>query len=252
MSEDGEQPRNVYAGFYLNRRQIFRGRWILHGYYPKYLLKLFKVSRVQLDERDLNAAPESVRVRRSPTILILCALIGSVGVSPRPSASLAAACVALLGLGAFHVASSICRSVVNLRRAVVAVVCVAPLLAIGGVAVMQAPPAKLFGAAGLYVHLADWTSGPFVSTLVAGRPSANEVAAILVCCAPLAVALAVAPGRSRTRVLGVVCTLVVAGGLLVTQSRAGVLALAITLLLWGAWLRPKSMMLFLACASLVT
>lgn len=43
-----------YAGFYLNRRQIFRGKWIHHGgYYPKYLLKLFRLRNVQLDEREL-------------------------------------------------------------------------------------------------------------------------------------------------------------------------------------------------------
>jgi glycosyltransferase involved in cell wall biosynthesis len=42
------------CGYYLNRRQIFRGRWIRHGgYYPKYLLKLFRRSRVRLDPRDL-------------------------------------------------------------------------------------------------------------------------------------------------------------------------------------------------------
>jgi glycosyltransferase involved in cell wall biosynthesis len=41
-------------GFYLNRRQIFKGQWIRHGgYYPKYLLKLFRASRVQLDPGDL-------------------------------------------------------------------------------------------------------------------------------------------------------------------------------------------------------
>ena len=41
-------------GFYLNRRQIFRGRWIRHGgYYPKYLLKLFRREVVSLDPRDL-------------------------------------------------------------------------------------------------------------------------------------------------------------------------------------------------------
>jgi glycosyltransferase involved in cell wall biosynthesis len=43
-----------HDGFYVNRRQIFRGQWIHHGgYYPKYLLKLFRLSKVQLDERDL-------------------------------------------------------------------------------------------------------------------------------------------------------------------------------------------------------
>jgi len=41
------------AGYYINRRQIFRGRWIRHGgYYPKYLLKLFRRGAVALDERD--------------------------------------------------------------------------------------------------------------------------------------------------------------------------------------------------------
>lgn len=42
------------VGAYLNRRQIFRGRWIRHGgYYPKYLLKLFRRDAVRLDEGDL-------------------------------------------------------------------------------------------------------------------------------------------------------------------------------------------------------
>lgn len=42
------------AGFFLNRRQIFRGRWIKHGgYYPKYLLKLFRPGSVALDTLDL-------------------------------------------------------------------------------------------------------------------------------------------------------------------------------------------------------
>jgi glycosyltransferase involved in cell wall biosynthesis len=42
------------VGGYLNRRQIFRGRWIRHGgYYPKYLLKLFRRDAVVLDEDDL-------------------------------------------------------------------------------------------------------------------------------------------------------------------------------------------------------
>jgi glycosyltransferase involved in cell wall biosynthesis len=42
------------AGAYLNRRQIFRGRWIRHGgYYPKYLLKLFRRDAVSIDDADL-------------------------------------------------------------------------------------------------------------------------------------------------------------------------------------------------------
>jgi len=48
-----ESPSDT-AGFFLARRQIFRGRWIRHGgYYPKYLLKLFRRDRVSIDERDL-------------------------------------------------------------------------------------------------------------------------------------------------------------------------------------------------------
>jgi hypothetical protein len=41
-------------GIYINRRQIFRGQWIRHGgYYPKYLLKLFRLRAVITDEHDL-------------------------------------------------------------------------------------------------------------------------------------------------------------------------------------------------------
>jgi glycosyltransferase involved in cell wall biosynthesis len=41
-------------GFYVKRRQIFRGQWIrCGGYYPKYLLKLFRVRNVRIDARDL-------------------------------------------------------------------------------------------------------------------------------------------------------------------------------------------------------
>ena len=42
------------AGAYVRRRQVFRGRWIRYGgYYPKYLLKLFRRSTVWMDEEDL-------------------------------------------------------------------------------------------------------------------------------------------------------------------------------------------------------
>jgi glycosyltransferase involved in cell wall biosynthesis len=42
------------VGAYVNRRQIFRGTWIRHGgYYPKFLLKLFRLRHVGLDEGDL-------------------------------------------------------------------------------------------------------------------------------------------------------------------------------------------------------
>lgn len=41
-------------GAFLNRRQIFRGRWIRYGgYYPKYLLKLFRRDAVSVDDDDL-------------------------------------------------------------------------------------------------------------------------------------------------------------------------------------------------------
>jgi glycosyltransferase involved in cell wall biosynthesis len=49
-----EADLDAFDGLYLNRRQIFRGRWIRHGgYYPKYLLKLFRRDRVRIDECDL-------------------------------------------------------------------------------------------------------------------------------------------------------------------------------------------------------
>src|SRR5262249_49650692 len=42
------------SAFYLNRKQVFRGKWIKHGgYYPKYLLKLFRKKDAHSDERDL-------------------------------------------------------------------------------------------------------------------------------------------------------------------------------------------------------
>jgi len=38
-------------GFYVKRCQVFRGKWIKHGgYYPKYMLKVFRRGRVWLDE----------------------------------------------------------------------------------------------------------------------------------------------------------------------------------------------------------
>jgi glycosyltransferase involved in cell wall biosynthesis len=45
---------NGVSGAYVNRRQIFRGRWIRYGgYYPKYLLKLFRRDKVRIDTSDL-------------------------------------------------------------------------------------------------------------------------------------------------------------------------------------------------------
>ena len=41
-------------GYYMTRRQVFRGRWIrFGGYYPKYLLKLFRLTSVRTNVADL-------------------------------------------------------------------------------------------------------------------------------------------------------------------------------------------------------
>lgn len=41
-------------GFYISRRQVFRGRWIRYGgYYPKYMLKLVRHDRAWCDENEL-------------------------------------------------------------------------------------------------------------------------------------------------------------------------------------------------------
>lgn len=45
---------NEVDGFYVKRRQVFRGRWIKHGgYYPKYMLKLARHHQSWCDEREL-------------------------------------------------------------------------------------------------------------------------------------------------------------------------------------------------------
>src|SRR5262249_55997219 len=42
------------SGYFINRRQIFRGKWIKHGgYYPKYLLKLFRKTAVRTSHQEL-------------------------------------------------------------------------------------------------------------------------------------------------------------------------------------------------------
>ncbi len=44
-----------HDGFYLNRRQIFRGQWIRHGgYYPKYLLKRYDL--IEDNHKEANIA----------------------------------------------------------------------------------------------------------------------------------------------------------------------------------------------------
>ena len=48
------EPPDV-DGFFVKRRQIFRGRWIrFGGYYPKYQLKLFKRSKAFLDDHEFD------------------------------------------------------------------------------------------------------------------------------------------------------------------------------------------------------
>lgn len=50
-----ENPPPGVTGFFMKRRQIFRGAWIRHGgYYPKYLLKLFKRGRARLDNVEFD------------------------------------------------------------------------------------------------------------------------------------------------------------------------------------------------------
>jgi glycosyltransferase involved in cell wall biosynthesis len=50
LTTPGAETDNI-AGYYMKRRQIFRGTWIKRGgYYPKYLLKLFRRDTVWVPE----------------------------------------------------------------------------------------------------------------------------------------------------------------------------------------------------------
>lgn len=52
LSSETESAR--LAGCFVKRRQVFHGKWIKHGgYYPKYLLKCFRLDSVWMDEGDL-------------------------------------------------------------------------------------------------------------------------------------------------------------------------------------------------------
>jgi len=54
LGELGSPQLASVTGAFVARRQVFRGRWIRHGgYYPKYLLKLFRRDRVRLNPDDL-------------------------------------------------------------------------------------------------------------------------------------------------------------------------------------------------------
>ena len=45
---------NSYSGFYIARKNIFRGKWIRWGgYYPKYFIKLFRKSKLEHEAADL-------------------------------------------------------------------------------------------------------------------------------------------------------------------------------------------------------
>jgi glycosyltransferase involved in cell wall biosynthesis len=48
------RPPQDIDGFYVKRRQIFRGRWIRHGGFYKYQLKIFKHSKAFLDDHEFD------------------------------------------------------------------------------------------------------------------------------------------------------------------------------------------------------
>ncbi|MEO8053130.1 MAG: glycosyltransferase family 2 protein [Acidobacteriota bacterium] len=49
------KPPEGVAGLFVKRRQIFRGRWMRHGgYYPKYMLKIFRHSAAYLDNNEFD------------------------------------------------------------------------------------------------------------------------------------------------------------------------------------------------------
>ncbi|MHB8159800.1 MAG: glycosyltransferase family 2 protein [Thermoleophilia bacterium] len=41
-------------GFYINRRLIWMGRWIHHGYYPSWILRLFRYGKGRCEDRTVN------------------------------------------------------------------------------------------------------------------------------------------------------------------------------------------------------
>jgi glycosyltransferase involved in cell wall biosynthesis len=41
-------------GFYVKRRLIWMGRWIRHGYYPTWILRLFRYGRARCEDRAVN------------------------------------------------------------------------------------------------------------------------------------------------------------------------------------------------------
>ena len=68
LLRDKDTAETGPAGYFLKRKQIFRGRWIKHGgYYPKYLLKLFRRHAVWVDKTDL--VDHHFRVRGAVALL---------------------------------------------------------------------------------------------------------------------------------------------------------------------------------------
>src|SRR5206468_5407557 len=54
ICELDEASLEAIDGVFIKRQQWFRNRWIKHGgYYPKYLLKLFRRAKVVIDTSDL-------------------------------------------------------------------------------------------------------------------------------------------------------------------------------------------------------
>ena len=41
-------------GFYINRRLIWMGCWIRRGYYPSWILRLFRLGRGRCEDRAVN------------------------------------------------------------------------------------------------------------------------------------------------------------------------------------------------------
>jgi glycosyltransferase involved in cell wall biosynthesis len=50
-----ETPPTGVDGYFINRRQVFRGRWLrFGGYYPKYMLKVFRRTAAFLDDDEFD------------------------------------------------------------------------------------------------------------------------------------------------------------------------------------------------------
>lgn len=55
LSEVFAEPPSNFTGFFVKRRQIFRGKWIRHGgYYPKWQLKVFQHALTHCDDLEFD------------------------------------------------------------------------------------------------------------------------------------------------------------------------------------------------------